>query len=139
VAKSLFTHMLVDELPLYLRQIHRRLKQQGKGLLGFFLLNSDQRRLEGRGRSSLVFVRSGHNLPYGYRRPAAPTAAVAYDEFFVRDLLAEAGLRCLAAHYGAWSGRPNALTFQDLLVVESDAKDPARLSAGGGESGRGMR
>lgn len=39
VVKSLFTHMLPEELEIYLHQIGDRLKPTGKALLTFFLLN----------------------------------------------------------------------------------------------------
>jgi hypothetical protein len=127
VAKSLFTHMLADELSVYLRQVRQRLVENGRGLLAFFLLNRHQRDLHRRGMSTLTFIESGGKGPVAYRRPSAPTAAVAYDEDFVLNRLAEAGLTCASVHYGSWSGRSNALTFQDLMVVE---RSGARLVGG---------
>ena len=120
VAKSLFTHMLIDELPVYFREVSRRLRPQGKGLLSFFLLNEDQRRLQGEGKNKIEFRRPAKGQPYAFRRMVAPSAAVAYDKGFLHQMLTQAGLRCTATFYGAWSGRTESLGFQDLLVVEKE-------------------
>jgi len=120
VAKSLFTHMLIDELPVYLREIGRRLRPQGNGLLSFFLLNEDQHRLQKEGKNKIEFHRPAGGPPYAFRRIAAPSAAVAYDEGVLHQMLAQSGLRCTSTFYGAWSGRSDALDFQDILVVEKE-------------------
>jgi hypothetical protein len=52
------------------------------------------------------------------RRRIAPTAAVAYEEAHVLERLDEHGLRLdQGIHYGWWSGREDALSSQDILLV----------------------
>jgi SAM-dependent methyltransferase len=118
VAKSLFTHMLIDELPIYFEAIANNLTPGGKGLLSFFLLNEDQNRLQDEGRADFAIVRDRPGDPYGFRRRSTPSAAVGYDESFVKNLLGKSGLNCLDTIYGSWSGRLDAPLFQDILLVE---------------------
>ena len=118
VAKSLFTHMLDDELPFYLSEIAHRLAPGGKALTTFFLLNAEQGELGRQGRNAIEFHRPESDAPYAFRRRSAPAAAVAYDEAFIDTLLAQAGLVCSTRLYGTWSGRQSGLNFQDILVVQ---------------------
>jgi SAM-dependent methyltransferase len=118
VAKSLFTHMLIDELNIYFNAIAKNLAAGGKGILSFFLLNDYQKLLqeEGKGAFKLFPILSGD--PYSVKRRSAPSAAVGYDESFIRQLLGECRLNCTDIIYGSWSGRPDAVLFQDVVFVE---------------------
>ena len=118
IAKSLLTHMLIDELPIYFEAIAKNLKLGGKGLLSFFLLNEDQKKLQKEGRSAFTLFPNNPGDPYSFRRRSAPSAAVGYDEIFVKDLLRKSGLTCIDIIYGSWSGRPDSPLFQDILLVE---------------------
>jgi len=118
VAKSLFTHMLPDELDVYLSDIPKRLHPGGKALLTAFLLDDEQDRLQSAGRSSLTFSRPSPDSRHAVRSLAAPTAAVAYDAGFLLDRLRSNGLDPAdGVHYGTWSGRPDALSYQDIIVA----------------------
>jgi SAM-dependent methyltransferase len=117
VAKSLFTHMLPDELELYLSEIARRLKPSGSALLTFFLLNEEQRALEARGKNEIGFIRQDDR--YSVRLVQAPTAAVGYDEKYLLGKLQASGLKSgPVLHYGTWSGRADGLSFQDIILVQ---------------------
>lgn len=119
VTKSLFTHMLPDEVCLYIADISRRLRREGKALLTFFLLNEKQERLQLDRKSSIDFHRLKVDDVYSVRTSNAPTSAVAYDEIFIVDLLKSNGLEIVGdIHYGNWSGRVNGLSYQDMIVVE---------------------
>ncbi len=115
IAKSLFTHMQLDELDIYLREIHTRLKLAGKALLTFFLLNPEQDKLQY--LNKIVFTKPDGASVYAVRNPAAPTAAVAYEENFLVEHLQGSGLLVEVIRYGTWSGRGDGLSFQDLIVV----------------------
>ena len=48
-----------------------------------------------------------------------PSAAVAHDEEALLDMFAGVGLKpAKSIVYGTWCGRPNAVSYQDLLVLE---------------------
>ncbi|HXV42478.1 MAG TPA: class I SAM-dependent methyltransferase, partial [Anaerolineae bacterium] len=52
------------------------------------------------------------------RSEITPESAVAYDETFLRQLLVQNGLELAEpVHYGAWSGRRDGLSYQDILLV----------------------
>ena len=42
---------------------------------------------------------------------------MAYEEAYLRELIAQAGLTLAEAHYGRWSGRVDGLSYQDILIV----------------------
>lgn len=117
VAKSLFTHMLPAELDLYFRAIATRLKPAGTALITCFVLNPDQERL--RASNQITFTKPATDSVYAVRQLAAPTAAVAYDESYLIDRVRAHRLAIRdAIHYGYWTGRQDALSFQDILVLE---------------------
>ena len=66
VAKSLFTHLLPEELDIYLRSIADRLRTGGKALLTFFILNEEQQRLAALDKNHMYFI------------PIAKTSAVPF-------------------------------------------------------------
>lgn len=112
--KSVFTHMRPPDVDNYVGEVARLLAPGGRCLMTFFLLNDEQRRLADRNR--LSFVHGDETWRYVHKE--SPETAVAYDERFVLELFDRYGL-CLPGpiSYGRWSGRPDGLTFQDLLVV----------------------
>ena len=117
-AKSVFTHLLEDDMRNYLREVGRVLKDGGRALLTFFLLDEEAERNIAAGVSAMAFqspagiatVVEAHN----------PEGAVTYREEQMREECARAGLRVLGdAKHGSWSGRPDVYryAFQDMLVV----------------------
>lgn len=117
VAKSLFTHMLPEELALYLANLASRSKSGSRSLFSFFLLNQEQQALCAAGKSSLVFTKNDESDIYGVRTRRAPTAAVAYEEDHVTRTLNECGWSHVEKHYGYWSGRSDALHYQDIVIA----------------------
>ena len=120
VAKSLFTHILPDELSVYLKGIADRLKSRGKALLTFFILSEEQARFAVSGKNRLSFHPYGENGCCAVRNPLAPTAAVAYEQHYLMESLRDAGFKVegYSLRYGVWTGRPDGLSFQDIIVVE---------------------
>lgn len=111
---SVFTHMLAGDIAHYLREISRLLSGRGRMLATFFLLNPETRARLKRGNS-----RFRH--PYGsslVTDPAMPEASIAHEEGEIRALLQAHGLRvCEPIRWGAWSGRPDFLSAQDILLA----------------------
>ncbi len=116
--KSVFTHMRPPEVSNYLREVARLLKNDGRCLATFFLLNDEQARLA----NDLTF-KYGEGV-WRYRYEHSPESAVAYDESFVLKLIAENGLRVKGPiYYGRWAGRTDGLSYQDILVLEKNDHD----------------
>jgi SAM-dependent methyltransferase len=113
---SVFTHLLPDEVENYLSEIRRVLAPGGRCFASFFLLNEDSLDSIRLGTSTIDFR---HDFG-GYRTKdkETPEAAIAYPEDYIRSLYAERGLRLIEpVHYGAWSGRRDFLSYQDVVVA----------------------
>ena len=121
VAKSLFTHMLPDDLPLYFDAVAANLTAGGKAMLTFFLLNEDQARQEASGRNQIAFLPPAGESRHRIRYQNAPTAAVAYQEKPIVARLASAGLQVAETRYGSWRGREDGCHFK---TCSSSADDP---------------
>ncbi len=112
---SVFTHMLKRDMEHYLREIVRTLRPGGKCLVTFFLLNEASRSLVDAGRSSLDFQFARDGCYVDDER--VPEHAVAFGEDYVRALCSDLGLRVEAVNLGAWPGRSEYLSYQDIVVA----------------------
>jgi ubiquinone/menaquinone biosynthesis C-methylase UbiE len=117
---SVFTHMLPADTENYVSEIARVLKAGGRCMMTFFLLNQE----------STDLIRSAHStLDFRYEiqgclttNKNTPEDAIAYDEKFVKSLLAKHGLSiCQPIYYGSWCQRQNFFEYQDLIVAEKKA------------------
>lgn len=111
---SLFTHMLPDGLENYLCEMSRVLRDGGRCLTTFLLINPESQALLEQGRSKLRF-----KFDHGKFRTAAETAegAVSYDEAYILQLHAKNDLTpTRPIVYGSWCGR-TADTYQDIVVA----------------------
>jgi SAM-dependent methyltransferase len=120
LAKSLFPHMLPSELDIYLQEISSRLKSGGKACLTFFLLNDTQRNLTMHGKSTINFIKPAADTVYAVRNLKAPSATVAYEEWYIREKLRKFGFREPDIRYGEWSGIRSPLSGQDLVLVQKE-------------------
>lgn len=114
--KSVFTHMGPLEVKNYLNEVARLLKTGGRSLVTFFLLNEEQAGLAREGKQTLKFDFGAGVWRYVYEN--SPESAVAYDESHIRELISRCGLRLESISYGTWSGRPDGLSFQDMLLLK---------------------
>ncbi len=115
--KSVFTHMRQAEVSNYMREIARLLSPAGCCLATFFLLNDTQQRLAQENRNTFQF-RFG-DAAWRYIDESNPEVAVAVAEPHLLATLNEAGLKLRGdIRYGAWSGRADGLSFQDILLIE---------------------
>ena len=119
--KSVFTHLTPTEVENYFREIARLLKEKGRCLATFFLLNQEQETLATGRRDLLKFNFGGEHWRYVYEH--SPESASAYDEKYILGLLEQHGLRLREpVYYGTWSGRTTGLSFQDILIIEREHK-----------------
>jgi SAM-dependent methyltransferase len=118
---SVFTHLLPDDTENYLNEIFRLLRSDGRALITFFLLNEKQQELAAQGRNDINFQYSSG--VYRTRSETVPESAVAYDETYLRQLIAQCGLEISEPiHYGVWSGRAVGLSYQDILLIRHSGK-----------------
>lgn len=116
--KSVFTHMLPDELRRYMSEISRVLLPGGRSVISYFLLNDESRRLSERGLDRMGFRHAYADDP-GCRvaNLDMPEAAVAHDEQRIRDYYAEVGCTMLDITFGDWCGRSSLLGLQDVIFA----------------------
>lgn len=116
IVTSLFTHLLPSEVANYIAEIGRVLRPGGTVFATYFLLNNESRQLLAEGNGQFDF-----RFPLGTSRIISretPEAAIAHDEYEVRNLHATAGLAVGLARYGSWCGRSDFTSVQDILVAE---------------------
>lgn len=109
--KSVFTHMRPPDVSNYLIEVSRLLKDDGRCLATFFLLNEAQAALE----NDLAFNYGEGEWRYVHEH--SPESAIAYEETFVMHLIEICGLAVEKKIYGRWSGREDGLSYQDILLL----------------------
>lgn len=115
---SVFTHMLPAGVDKYLSEIARVLKNEGRCLITYFILNEEALGLIQSKRSSLDFR---YSLTDHCRTTdgITPEAAIAYDESFIRMLYHKYNFRLAEpVYYGGWCGRAKGLSYQDIIIAE---------------------
>lgn len=99
---SVFTHMLPAEVEHYVQEIARVLKPQGACVASFFLLNDETYAGVAAGRSFIPFPYEHPSRVYRLHDELKPAAAVAFQETFVHQILANAGLVIREIRRGQW-------------------------------------
>ncbi|MFN8353371.1 MAG: class I SAM-dependent methyltransferase [Spirosomataceae bacterium] len=114
---SVFTHMLPKDLENYLSEITRVMKDGGKCLITFFIVNEES--TAGINAQKSIF---SLKYDYGFYRVEVkedPEAVIGYQEAFVRELYKKYGLTIQEPiRYGLWSGRSNYFTYQDIIIAQ---------------------
>jgi len=113
--KSVFTHMRPPDVSNYLSEVSRLLTNNGRCLATFFLLNEEQATLAQQGANDLSFNFGEGEWRYVHEH--SPESAIAYDELFVMQLIAQYGLKLEKQFYGRWTGREEGLSYQDILLL----------------------
>jgi SAM-dependent methyltransferase len=114
---SVLTHLDAASLTNYAREVKRLLAPGGRCFATAFLVNPPAREAARSGANRLGFDPDAAG-PEIHTNPAAPMAAVAYDEDFLLEKFLRFGLRRVRPPiYGCWSGRPSAV-FQDICIFE---------------------
>jgi SAM-dependent methyltransferase len=115
-ATSVFTHVLEPEADRYLGEMARVVRPGGRLLATFFLLDEGAARVQATGGSVPAFVRRDGAAFIG--ADGVAEEAVAYEERWLRDRSAAHRLTIREPiHRGSWSGRPKAVSFQDIVVA----------------------
>lgn len=112
---SVFTHMIRRDVSNYMREISRVLRGNAMCLMTWFLLNEESCRLIEGGLSSIQFP----FLQEGYRinDRLVPEKAVAFAEEEIQALYRELGFKLVAIYHGAWPGRVDYLSYQDVIIA----------------------
>ncbi len=113
VLGSVFTHMLPGDIEHYLSEVYRVLAG-GRCLISYFLLNEESKRRIRSGASALTFIEPLDG--YATTSPNLPERAIALEENIVLSLYRQLGLEVVRLDYGAWCGRTQALSYQDLIL-----------------------
>ena len=114
---SVFTHLMPDSLERYVSELRRVLAPGGRVLATFFLLAQDAPPAEA---AEFNFVPLGET---GVMTTdlEVPEEALAYPEQRIRALVCEHGFTLREPiHFGSWSGRANARSFQDIVVLVAE-------------------
>jgi SAM-dependent methyltransferase len=112
---SVFTHMRPAELERYLSELARVVRPGGCTHISYYLLNAEAQRYAAQGHAAFDF-----RFDFGDHRSISeetPEYSIAYEETVLRDLYAKHGLVIERVDYGSWSGRPDARTFQDIVIA----------------------
>jgi ubiquinone/menaquinone biosynthesis C-methylase UbiE len=120
--KSVFTHMMPDDVRRYLSELARVLRPGGRAVVTYFLLNRESRSLVALDRDEVKMKHSWSDDPLC--RVASldvPERAVAHDEERIRLYTARAGLSISEVGYGSWCGRPTLLGLQDHMILTKPA------------------
>lgn len=116
---SVFTHLLPDITENYCKEIARVLKPGGICFGTFFILTPES-------IAAMEQTRTFY-FPYQYANYAVmnqqvPSANVAYKiEYLHQQLLAPHHLHLKYHHLGSWSGLPESIDFQDILIIEKNS------------------
>lgn len=117
ILTSVFTHMMPTDVKHYLEQIALVLKNGGKCLATFFIINKRVEDLMASNRSHFVFK-------YSYEgcflmHSTVKEANVAFEENFLRSMISDCGLSIDAIYPGNWSDKSkDALDFQDIVILK---------------------
>lgn len=116
-ATSLFSHLLADATQLYLEELRRVLRPDGRAVLTFFLLNDEVESRAERGETDIAFpIRCEHGRLNNLDQPED---AVAYDWEWLDERVNDLGFDVCSIHWGRWSGNTEGLSYQDVLVLRS--------------------
>ena len=116
LATSVFTHMWPGEVTNYLKQVGPGLRRRGRGYLTFFLLSHHWQRMVDAGKVQAYPLPYQGDGPYRFMNPDNPLHVIAYEQDWVEQQVAAAGLSIVSLRFGSWSGRESDV-YQDTIVV----------------------
>lgn len=117
---SVFTHMFAGDMENYVSEIARVLKPSGRVLATCFLLNDESKKLMGEGQSRFQFSFKQENC--FVQDAMRPEDAIAFDESYLRRVFEKHELTIQnPIQFGAWCGRSNGLSFQDIVLARKSS------------------
>jgi SAM-dependent methyltransferase len=113
---SVFTHMFISDMRSYMLEINRILKLGGRGMISYFLLNSESEEMIAEGKSTLQII---YEVEPGCKadNPNRFESAMGHDENIILQLFRDLGIKT-KIYYGSWCGREQYLTYQDVICLE---------------------
>ncbi len=122
IATSLFTHLDSAMARQMLHDVAAALHSNGRCLVTLFLIDAGTRALIAAGRAAFQFE---HHYGEGtfVQDPSGPLGAIAYTYEHFINLLTEQGLYVERLLHGSWSGRPNFVSGQDVLIIRKTPAD----------------
>ncbi len=116
---SVFTHMLPEDMEHYFSEISRTLKNGGRCLISFFLLNEESR---------LLMKEKPQQLKFEFDQEIfrtidadIPEKAISYDEKYIKQVYLKNNIRIkYPIHYGFWCSRSTHLSYQDIIIGIKD-------------------
>ena len=116
ILTSVFTHLVPNDMEHYFSEISRTLKQNGRCLITFFLLNEETNKLFKEKPQELKFIH-GTGI-YRAIHPTLLESAISYDETYIKSLFTKYHLSVREpVHYGSWCGRDEHLSYQDIIIA----------------------
>lgn len=116
VLTSVFTHMMPSDVDNYLKQISLVMKNDGRCLATFFLLNQDIKRKMEEDKIEFKFLHSFGE--YSLMDKKVKEANIAFDETYLFSMLEKNGLCAETVHQGSWSHGTSPLDFQDVVIIK---------------------
>ncbi|MFO7447596.1 MAG: class I SAM-dependent methyltransferase [Ignavibacteriaceae bacterium] len=117
---SVFTHMFFEDIDHYLGEISKVLKNGGRCLITFFLINDESQNLIKKGMSSQNLIYKVD--PYSFTNDLeTPESAIGFMEDYIRELFIKHKLKIISPiHYGSWCGREKYKSYQDIIIAEKN-------------------
>jgi ubiquinone/menaquinone biosynthesis C-methylase UbiE len=113
--RSVFTHMLPEDVENYLSEVRRVMRPGARSLITYFLLNEESIRLMSGDRSYIDFQ---HDFGVYRQHEPGPGGSIAYHEEHILGLYRKHRLALEGPiHYGYWCGRETGRSSQDIIVA----------------------
>ncbi len=125
LAKSVFTHLVTEEIRVCLEQIRRALAPGRTALVTAFLYDGDA----GVARSAAYFPYGAADGTARWRWRSRPRSAIAFDRTFFEEAIARAGLRVTCFRPGFWPGASEPAGQDILYLVRGDSRVPPASEA----------
>lgn len=112
---SVFTHMQVDEIQNYFKEIARVLKDDGLAFSTFFLYDEvDEERIANKPGFKFPVKREGFRL----MNSKVKSGNIAIHKELLLSMLSKAGLQAVKATDGFWKGKTGSPEYQDMVVFK---------------------